>query len=154
MASILIFGGTGRLGNAAATRLTAMGHHVAAFGRDGSEPIQGVNYAVFCQRYRGPDDACGEFKASILFTDEMVSRITFAEPSGIVLVSSVVGTRPDLVHSVSYQCAKAAVLHLRRYLELKYGVPITVLTPGAFTGKTIENSMESVVESIVSAIGV
>ena len=152
MARILIFGGTGRLGSAVAERLRADDHAVFALGRTVDDLPGDINHAIFCQRYRGPDNPCGEFSASVLFTADMMSRIHFAQNPSVIIVSSIVGTRPDLVHTVPYQCAKAAVIHLAGYLEMKHRVPVAVVTPGAFTGKTIENSMESVVDRIVDAL--
>ncbi len=68
MTRSLVVGGTGRLGSAVTERLRARGDTVFAMGRLIPSLPEGVNYAVFCQRYRGPVDPCGEWRTSVLLT--------------------------------------------------------------------------------------
>jgi NAD(P)-dependent dehydrogenase (short-subunit alcohol dehydrogenase family) len=146
----LVLGGTGRLGKEVARMLIERGDTVFTRGRDLETVPEYINYAIFCQRYRG-EDPSGEFKTSVLLTEAICRELGFADSGdcAICIVSSIAGFKADTIHTVSYQCAKAAAVHLGKHLALKLPARVNVVCPGAFTGQTPVHTIPEVAKAVV-----
>ncbi len=138
------------MGSAVAEALRKRGDTVFATSRYITTLPEGINYAVFAQRYRGPADPCGEWLTSVMLTDRIMNELGWADEgdTAAVIVSSIVGVEADARHPVAYQCAKAAQVHLAHHLSRKLGIRVNVVAPGAFTGPDKVVDIADVVETI------
>ena len=98
------------------------------------------NYLVFCQRYRGKDDAwAGEIDVSLTASKCVVEALQdkFAKGSdcGIVFVSSVFGDRVGEGQARSYHIGKAGMNHMARFYAVnlgRKGIRTNAVTPFTF----------------------
>lgn len=170
MTHTIIFGGTKGLGRVLARQLAARGDQVSVISRseppaeqradgvryyaaditDGAatraaldDAIQahgGLDYLVFCQRYRGKGDSwAGEFEVSLTASKSVVEhvqeRFTPGTDSGIVFVSSVFGDRVGEGQDISYHMGKAGMNHMARYYAVnlgRKGIRANAVTPFTF----------------------
>lgn len=143
-----IFGGTGRLGTALAGRLKARGDESFPVGRESQIP-KSVNYAVFCQRYRGDYSVEGEFEASVAYTNRMIQTLNWAEgDKAIVIVASLFGSMVGKDQGVGYHVGKAAAIQLAKFHAAKGSIRVNVVSPYAFTGPNPKVEMGEVVDVI------
>jgi len=169
MSHALIVGGTRGLGRAIAQALKEHGHTLSLIGRrqpvDADRDLgrhwvadvldeaalfravdealaQGgpLNYLVFCQRFRGTEDAwAGEIAVSLTATKRIVERLqgSFGErgDKGIVLVSSVFGSMVGEGQPLGYHVCKAGMEQMARYFAVEMGrkgIRVNVVTPFTF----------------------
>jgi NAD(P)-dependent dehydrogenase (short-subunit alcohol dehydrogenase family) len=156
MARVLIIGGTGRLGSAVGDRLHKRGDQVYLLGRKFDVLPEGINYAIFCQRYRGEESIRGEFEASAVLTNAVLKQLGFADEGdcGVVMVSSVYGVSPgpgvlgNEDARIGYHLGKAAEIMLAQYKAATLGVRVNCVSPWGFTGTDPVLKMEEVVNVI------
>ena len=107
----------------------------AALERNGA-----LDYLVFCQRYRGRENAwAGEIEVSLTASKRAVEylqdRFAKGSDSGIVFVSSVFGDRVGEGQDISYHIAKAGMNHMARYYAVslgRKGIRTNAVTPFTF----------------------
>lgn len=145
----LILGGTGRLGKAVGDRLKSRGDEVYLLGRKFESIPEGINYAIFCQRYRGAESFDGEFTASCWLTHGVLQKLGFSDigDCAVVIVSSVFGVSPGK-ESLSYNVGKAASLSLMQYQAATSGIRTNAVSPWAFTKEDPPVKMSDVVDVI------
>jgi NAD(P)-dependent dehydrogenase (short-subunit alcohol dehydrogenase family) len=150
MVRTLIIGGTGRLGSAVAERLQARGDRVFTLGRHFNALPESINYAIFCQRYRGPDSLRGEFDASAVLTAGVLKELGFADigDCAVVIVSSVHAVKPGQGSTLGYQMGKAAALAACRYFAGALGVRVNAVSPTGFTGEKPTLAMGEVLDVV------
>jgi NAD(P)-dependent dehydrogenase (short-subunit alcohol dehydrogenase family) len=150
MARTLIIGGTGRLGLAIGERLTKRGDEVFSFGRAFTSLPEAVNYAIFCQRHRGPDSLRAEFDAAAVLTAGVLKELGFAdtEDCAVVIVSSVHAVTPGPDSNLGYQLGKAAALAACRYFSSTLGVRVNAVSPWGFSGENAPLSIGEVVDVV------
>lgn len=98
------------------------------------------SYLVFCQRYRGKEDAwAGEIEVSLTASKRAIESVQdrFAKGSdaGIVLVSSVFGERVGEGQGLSYHVGKAALNQMARFYAVnlgRKGIRTNAVTPFTF----------------------
>jgi NAD(P)-dependent dehydrogenase (short-subunit alcohol dehydrogenase family) len=99
-----------------------------------------LNYLVFCQRYRGSEDAWkGELDISLTLTKAVVEaaqdRFEAGGDNAIVMVSSVFGDFVGEGQAVSYHVGKAGINHMMRYYAVnlgRKGIRVNGVTPFTF----------------------
>lgn len=98
------------------------------------------SYLVFCQRYRGKDDAwAGEIDVSLTAPKHVIEslqdRFSKDADAGIVFVSSVFGDRVGEGQGLSYHIGKAGMNHMARYFAVnlgRKGIRTNTVTPFTF----------------------
>ncbi len=99
-----------------------------------------LSYLVFCQRYRGKDDAwTGELDTTLTATKVVVEALqdqfTADSDRGIVMVSSVFGDYVGDGQPLSYHVGKAGLNHMMRYYAVnlgRKGIRVNGITPFTF----------------------
>jgi len=138
-----IQGKSGRLGSRLTEAFVARGDQQGSL----SDPL---NYVVFAHRYRGNGGMDAEFDAQVILPHLMVGSLIPADGDrSIVFVSSVVADSPTPEASISYVTCKAALNGMSRYLSLSSPYRCNTVSPGAFTGKNPEVSIDDVVDRIL-----
>jgi NAD(P)-dependent dehydrogenase (short-subunit alcohol dehydrogenase family) len=170
MTHSLVFGGSKGLGRTLARQLAARGDGVSVVSRSeppAGQRVDGVSYfsadisdagatqaaldaalerngaldyLVFCQRYRGRENAwAGEIEVSLSASKRAVEYLqdSFAKgsDSGIVFVSSVFGERVGEGQDISYHIAKAGMNQMARYYAVslgRKGIRTNAVTPFTF----------------------
>jgi NAD(P)-dependent dehydrogenase (short-subunit alcohol dehydrogenase family) len=170
MTHSIVFGGSKGLGRVVARQFSSRGDTVSVISRSGptsAEPAGGVSYfradmadaeatrtaleaaiaqsglpsyLVFCQRFRGTDDAwAGEIEVSLTASKRVIEsvedRFAKGEDAGIVFVSSVFGERVGEGQGLSYHIGKAGMNHMARYYAVnlgRKGIRTNTVTPFTF----------------------
>ncbi|MGZ3159424.1 MAG: SDR family NAD(P)-dependent oxidoreductase [Burkholderiaceae bacterium] len=170
MTHSIVFGGTKGLGRVLARQLAARGDKVSVISRSeplSAEQTEGVryfaadiadasarqaaldaaiqqngalDYLVFCQRYRGKEDAwAGELQVSLTASKQVIEYVQdrFAKEGdrGIVFVSSVFGDRVGEGQDLSYHIGKAGMNHMARFYAVnlgRKGIRTNAVTPFTF----------------------
>lgn len=170
MTHSIVFGGSKGLGRVVARQLAARGDQVSVISRSEppmAERPAGVSYfqadmadseatraaldaaierggvlsyLVFCQRYRGKEDAwAGEIEVSLTASKRVIESVEdrFAKgaDAGIVFVSSVFGDRVGEGQGLSYHLGKAGMNHMARYYAVnlaRKGIRTNTVTPFTF----------------------
>jgi NAD(P)-dependent dehydrogenase (short-subunit alcohol dehydrogenase family) len=99
-----------------------------------------LSYLVFCQRYRGKDDAwAGELDTTLTATKVVVEALedqfTADGDRAIVMVSSVFGDYVGDGQPMSYHVGKAGLNHMMRYYAVnlgRKGIRVNGITPFTF----------------------
>lgn len=170
MTHSIVFGGSKGLGRVLAKQLAIRGDAVSVVSRtepaqaDQSEGVRyfpadiadidttqkaidaaveqngAIDYLVFCQRYRGKEDAwAGEIEVSLTASKRVVeyAQDKFSKDGdrGIVFVSSVFGDRVGEGQDLSYHIGKAGMNHMARYYAVnlgRKGIRANTVTPFTF----------------------
>jgi NAD(P)-dependent dehydrogenase (short-subunit alcohol dehydrogenase family) len=170
MTHSIVFGGSKGLGRVVARQFAARGDRVSVISRTEpplSERPAGVHYfqadmadaeatraaldsaversgalsyLVFCQRYRGKEDAwAGEIEVSLTASKRVIEsvedRFSKGADAGIVFVSSVFGDRIGEGQGLSYHLGKAGMNHMARYYAVnlaRKGIRTNTVTPFTF----------------------
>jgi hypothetical protein len=170
MTHSIVFGGSKGLGRALARQLAARGDDVSVVSRSEpplAERVEGVryfsadiadatatqaaldaavkqngalDYLVFCQRYRGKENAwAGEIDVSLTASKRVIEylqdRFAKGTDCGIVFVSSVFGDRVGEGQDISYHIGKAGMNHMARFYAVnlgRKGIRTNAVTPFTF----------------------
>lgn len=100
----------------------------------------GPSYLVFCQRYRGKEDAwAGEIDVSLTASKRVVEylqdKFAVEGDCAIAFVSSVFGDRVGEGQDLSYHIGKAGMGHMARYYAVnlgRKGIRANTVTPFTF----------------------
>ena len=170
MTHSIVFGGSKGLGRVLTRQLAARGDHVSVISRseppraeraDGAcyfaadiadtsatqaalaaaiEQSGALDYLIFCQRYRGKENAwAGELAVSLTASKQVIEYVQdrFAKGGdcGIVFVSSVFGDRIGEGQDISYHIGKAGMNHMARFYAVnlgRKGIRTNAVTPFTF----------------------
>jgi NAD(P)-dependent dehydrogenase (short-subunit alcohol dehydrogenase family) len=99
-----------------------------------------LSYLVFCQRYRGKEDAwTGEIDVTLTASKRVIElvqdRFARGQDAGIVFVSSVFGDRIGEGQGLGYHLGKAGMNHMARFYAVnlaRRGVRTNTVTPFTF----------------------
>lgn len=142
-------GGTGRLGEVVCRKLRERGDTVFAVGKESDILPEGVNYIVFCQRYRGEPSWSKEYFANAVMVDSVLARGPFGDGDcAAVAVSSVLALRVG-DQGPSYHASKAALEAVARCHAARGPVRVNMVAAGPFTGASPVVTVDEVANAVV-----